>query len=1719
MDKNTTTASVLELQHTTIDGNHLGSLNVDGTLKATVGTDNVIENFDAGKLTSDGTLLATGNGTRLTLLNDTLQDYVGSTGGSIQVDKNTTTASVLELQHSIIDGNSIATASFTVDGKLLADGGTASTIENFNGVGATFQSDGTIHVAANTTVLTLLNDNLNDYVTAGGTIQVDGKTGTGTASAPELEFNNTTIDGSSLASSSFTIDGKLLVDGTTTSTIKNFNNAAGTFQNDGTIQVSGTGSTLTLSNDVLADYIGSTGGTLQVDANAELDLTNTTTIDGNSLGTFTNAGTLLSLAGLNTITRFGNGEFTNAATGSIEVTSGTGGGSSPTAPDGDDDTNVNTLVLDQDYLSNAGLVQVDATAELELTGGTTIDGGTLAILAGGELESVSGNNTIKNLTSFSNTGSIEVLAGTRAIGTAGTLTNNGTLVATGGGTLEIDSDLYNVGLLEATANSTIDFKGSAITWIGTATPNPGHNGILITGSGSTLLVDSTSGKLTLKSSAPATGNGVVSLVGGTIKSTSAKTLDNLDNAISGYGTIGNVVGGVGDGYLTLINETAGIINASVSGQALVIATGNIIANAGLLEASGGGVLDVKDSQISNVFGGSHGSITVDGTSTFKVDNADLQLTGQGSMTLTSGSKVIGNGSTATLLENFDNTITGAGTIGSGAAGMLSLKNDLGGTINANVNDPTKMLTLHTGATVINLGLLEATSGGTLDVQDAEINNSGTAASNTGIAINAATLLVDVGSLTLDGGGDVALTGGTITGAAMAPNPLNELINQDNIFGTGTISNLDLDNSGTINANDTSGGTLRLATGMQIDNLAGGTLEATGGGKLEIDDNLSNSGLLKADTLGGTAAPAIDFRGSSISWDGSAPPAPGTNGVQLTGNTNTGAFLVVDPSSGGKLTLTGTAAQSGVVSLAGGTIKAPNLVHGTMTPFTGTYMLENVNNTIEGNGSIARNLSGSGKLILQNDAAGTINATGVLTLNTGNSITNSGLLEATAGGTLDVRDTSINNQGSGLQGLGISLASGTLLEVDIAPGTGGTLTLTGGGTVVIAGGTIKGNDHDSEKLNNSNNFISGSGTIGGTNFSLINDGTIQALGGTLEIKPNITRSSPTVLSGNLQIGDGATLKLDGSTPETINFLMDTNSNQGTLYLNDTTGGTGASNTVNTTTLTPSTSGTFEITGPGDVTATSGSGIRFVTTTTGTANITIDGSGNVSGGSGFVGVTAQLNNALDSGSITIHQFGNVSGGQEGIVAITQGNGNVSVTTVDNVTVTTNNSSTANKDFSAIFAAASGTGSLLVATASGHTIDSTNGGAANGGAGIQALNEDSNATDNAGGITVNAYGTIDSGSVDNANGTEPAGIIAGYTSAASGSVEVDNYATINAAAGPGILAFMGTGAGDVTVNLGPGVQITAQNSASPTSTTNTNSAPFGIQAGTSGTGNVYVDMSSSANDMIRSGSAGIAAFNDFDPTSSTTNSSNPGTIQVVAYGTIDSGTILTNSSTRPAGIIATYQGGTGSSANQPNQYLYGSISITSYATITAQAGDGIRAVNYGVGDIVITDEASTTITAQGSQGVQGQYGIDASSSESGNITVTTSSFDQISSGGSGIRAVNVATSTLATTSAASTIQVTANGAISSEGTADTTNTTVSPAGILAGFFGAGPTSPTIASTTPLQANSNVLSATSSLTITPTSPPAPATASRRSTTAKAVSPSTTTRARPSADPSASMR
>src|SRR5262249_27259857 len=91
--------------------------------------------------------------------------------------------------------------------------------------------------------------------------------------------------------------------------------------------------------------------------------------------------------------------------------------------------------------------------------------------------------------------------------------------------------------------------------------------------------------------------------------TSDATLTNVDNVISGAGQLGN-------GQLTLVNETAGIIDGNVAGGVLVLDTGgNIITNYGTIEASNGGTVEIR-SGISNA-----GLLEVGAGSTMQIDSS------------------------------------------------------------------------------------------------------------------------------------------------------------------------------------------------------------------------------------------------------------------------------------------------------------------------------------------------------------------------------------------------------------------------------------------------------------------------------------------------------------------------------------------------------------------------------------------------------------------------------------------------------------------------------------------------------------------------------------------------------------------------------------------------------------------------------------------------------------------------------------------------------------------------------------------------------------------------------------------------------------------------------------------------------------------------------------------------------------------------------------------
>ncbi len=221
------------------------------------------------------------------------------------------------------------------------------------------------------------------------------------------------------------------------------------------------------------------------------------------------------------------------------------------------------------------------------------------------------------------------------------------------------------------------------------------------------------------------------------------TLDNvtLQNGITDGATI-NVVSGA---ILTLLDDTV-ISNGTLS-----------IDSQSEVEVQGGenGSATLDDVTVDN-----SGTLQIDGAATLAIaDTVILQgggsisLAGTGDSTMIAGQ--LDNSENPAQLNNIDNTISGIGTIGDGS-GDLVLTNEAAGVIDASGGT----ITIDTGSTDINAGLMEATNGGTLVIDD-HLNNSGTVLADGGtvvVSFGASPGLGGTGSVTIAGGGVVDLAG-------------------------------------------------------------------------------------------------------------------------------------------------------------------------------------------------------------------------------------------------------------------------------------------------------------------------------------------------------------------------------------------------------------------------------------------------------------------------------------------------------------------------------------------------------------------------------------------------------------------------------------------------------------------------------------------------------------------------------------------------------------------------------------------------------------------------------------------------------------------------------------------------------------------------------------------------------------------------------------------------
>ena len=407
----------------------------------------------------------------------------------------------------------------------------------------------------------------------------------------------------------------------------------------------------------------------------------------------------------------------------------------------------------------------------------------------------------------------------------------GTVLLTGGGATATLDGSNNLGF------GTLTVRGTYTSDVGTTTNLLGtinNQGNIQVNSGGLDTNLALIGPTTLQGGGTVTlsnnGGGrfsIVNEIGGT------QTLINVDNTIQGTGVIDPI----------FVNQAAGTVNANVSGQTLDLLNGKLT-NAGLLEATGGGVLFIKSTDVVNAGG-------------------TIAAVNGGIVSLVGGSVQGG------LLNNV------SGTLGTLAAGNVI---ELDGSTAAGAVTIRGTYTVDVGSTTILLGA---------------INNQGNIQVNSG---GLATHLALMGDTTLQGGGTVTLAnsgGGGFSDIGENGNTPLTLINVDNtIQGAGAVDPILVNQAaGTVNANVT-GQMLELLNGKLTN---AGLLEATGGGVLFI----KNTEVINAGEVIAAFNGTIDVASGTLTNSGIVQVNAGSTLLVNTPFTQTGGKTQID----GSMTLT------------------------------------------------------------------------------------------------------------------------------------------------------------------------------------------------------------------------------------------------------------------------------------------------------------------------------------------------------------------------------------------------------------------------------------------------------------------------------------------------------------------------------------------------------------------------------------------------------------------------------------------------------------------------------------------------------------------------------------------------------------------------------------------------------------------------------------------------
>ncbi len=995
----------------TLNGSVIAGGTIDDLGTIIVTADSAINGTDANAVLNNG-VVGVESEVTLTLDNVAVNTttFNDLAGGSLRVDEGDT----LSLNGAIVNGGAIAdNGTITINGAVTFEGGVA-----VNGGAMSIAKTATLDIENPVTGIGASLNGVN--VINSGTIQVDSD-GPGTTTISLLLDAGTQITGGTL----------LIHVGFPINTIEGaveigkggaiFNQL--TVANNNLLTVD-SGDTLTFNSATID------GGTLNV--LGELDSTGTSFITAAAI---VNAGNIVVSSGTLTIDPT---PVTN--TGTIEVT-------------GD-----SSLVLSQEIITNTGgKIEVDGIDPTDFStlnlDGTAINGG--AVVVSGLLVST-GLSSI-NGAAIASTGPIDVTSGILTVDAAISFDNGGTLEADGAELDLISTIVTNTGTVEATGtNGTLDLKNAAI------------NGGSILTANSTDVIEATSGVSTISGTSSFINNGTVETLGAELDLVNANVVNNgfiiVDVAEGSSGTL-NLQGASISGGSVSTAASTDVIEASGGVSTIVGATSFV--NDGTVEANGA-ELDLVDTTVTNngtvEAAGTGGvlnlkNVTIDGGAVATANSTDVIEATNGVSTINGAASFVNNGTVETLGAELD--LVNTALINNGAL-VVDLAGGSSGTLklqNASINGGSV-------STAAATDLIEATDGvstiggtdsfinnGTLEALGAELDLVGTAVTNNGTIESIGTGVLNLRNVTINGG-TLGGSGRIATAAGNVESTLSGVTIAASTLVMAVIGALDLSgaitNNGEVDAatgkvdlenvhlsGGTLGGSGTIATAdANIDSTLDGVTVAVGStvtaavGTLDLTGIIANHGQIDATTG------KIDFENATLNGGtlGGGGIIATVSGANVLSGVTIAAGTTVQVTDNTSLELVGTIENSGTIALnSSGDVTELKISGNVVLDGGGQVTLsDSADNSIVSDGSAATltnfdTIAGAGTigdddLTLVNSGTIDANGTEALIIDTGiNTMTTAGLvgsilvtndagglLEASAGHTLQIDDNVLNN---------------------------------------------------------------------------------------------------------------------------------------------------------------------------------------------------------------------------------------------------------------------------------------------------------------------------------------------------------------------------------------------------------------------------------------------------------------------------------------------------------------------------------------------------------------------------------------------------------------------------------------------------------------------------------------------------------------------------------------